>query len=230
MPVCFDLDGTLTDPKQGIVGSIRYALQELGHPVSQQDDDLTWCIGPPLLGSFETLLGDGEAAKTALRLYRDRFADIGLYENDVYAGVPEVLAALKREGRRLFVATSKPTVYAERIVDHFGLSAFFEAVCGSELDGTRSDKTELLAWLAERKQLEPRHTTMVGDRRHDIIGALNNGMKAVGVLYGYGDRAELEGAGASQLCNTPSELVARLSTSGRAERAMESVPSPGERL
>ena len=224
MPLCFDLDGTLTDPKQGIVRSIRYSLQQLGHPVSQHDDDLTWCIGPPLLGSFETLLGDTEAAKSALRLYRERFADIGLYENEVYAGVPEALEALKRDGRRLFVATSKPTDYAETIVDHFGLSAFFEAVCGSDLDGTRSDKTELLAWLAEREQLEPRHTTMVGDRSHDIIGARNNGMKAVGVLYGYGNRAELEGAGASWLCNTPGELVRLLGSFGRAERAAESIP------
>lgn len=209
-PVCFDLDGTLTDPKQGIVRSIRYALHQLGHDAPQHDDDLTWCIGPPLLASFETLLGDAAAAKDALEHYRERFADVGLYENEVYAGVPEALEALKREGRQLFVATSKPTVYAERIVDHFGLSAFFEAVCGSEFDGTRSDKTELLAWLAERKRLQPRLTTMVGDRRHDIIGALNNGMKAVGVLYGYGDRAELEGAGASWLCNTPGEMVAHL--------------------
>lgn len=213
-PVCFDLDGTLTDPKQGIVRSIRYALHRLGHDAPLQDGDLAWCIGPPLLESLETLLGDAAAAKDALRHYRERFADVGLYENEVYAGVPEALAALKRQGQQLFVATSKPRVYAERIVDHFGLSSFFEAVCGSELDGTRSDKTELLAWIVEHKRLQPWQTTMVGDRRHDIIGALNNGMRAVGVLYGYGNRAELEGAGASWLCNTPGELVARGGISG----------------
>ena len=207
MPICFDLDGTLTDPKQGIVRSIRYALQRLGRDAAPEDDDLTWCIGPPLLESFEVLLGDAATATEALRHYRERFADIGLYENEIYAGVPGMLDTLKCRRQRLFVATSKPTVYAEKILSHFGLSAFFEEICGSELDGRRSDKTDLLAWLLERKQLPPRQTTMVGDRRHDMIGACNNGMKAVGVLYGYGDRSELENAGASSVCRTPGELA-----------------------
>ena len=132
------LQGTLTDPKPGITNCIRYALERLDCPAPAADD-LTWCIGPSLLGSFETLLGDHHLATRALALYRERFGDIGLFENAVYPGIADVLAASQAAGHRLLVATSKPTVYATRIIDHFGLSAYFEAVCGSELDGTRAD-------------------------------------------------------------------------------------------
>ncbi len=204
--ICFDLDGTLTDPKLGITRSIRYALEKLNRAVPLRDDDLTWCIGPPLIGSLEKLLGDRQAAEAALSIYRERFGDIGLYENEVYPGIREALAALIANGKRLFVATSKPSVYAERVIDHFDLSGFFEAVFGSELDGTRADKTELLAWVLKEKRLDPATTAMVGDRRYDIISGRNNGMPTVGVLYGYGPRSELVDAGATTLCDKPSDL------------------------
>src|SRR5882762_6922364 len=143
--IFFDLDGTLTDPKPGITGSIEYALQKLDLPVPSQDE-LSWCIGPPLRASFATLLGGESLADRAVALYRERFADTGLYENSVYPDIEHVLAALRQSPRRLFVATSKPHVFAERIIDHFGLSGYFEHVFGSELDGTRANKAELLAY------------------------------------------------------------------------------------
>ncbi len=205
--VCFDLDGTLTDPKEGIVGSIRYALDALGHAGPESDDDLTWCIGPPLLGSFEKLVGSKQEAERALVLYRERFGEIGLFENKVYPGIRDVLENLAQDGRRLFVATSKPTVYADRILQHFELKDFFETIFGSELDGTRADKTDLLAWVVAQAALEPADTLMIGDRRHDILGAGNNGIGTIGVLYGYGDREELIGAGAQTLCAAPADLV-----------------------
>ena len=203
--ICFDLDGTLTDPKEGIVGCIRYALEKLGEPAPESDDELTWCIGPPLLGSFEQLVG--AKAPEALALYRERFGEVGLFENAVYPGIRDVLQTLSEDGRRLFVATSKPTVYAERILKHFELHDFFEHVYGSELDGTRADKTELLAFVLQDARLAAGATVMVGDRRHDVLGARNNQISAVGVLYGYGSRSELLDAGTKTLCAHPGELL-----------------------
>jgi phosphoglycolate phosphatase len=211
--ICFDLDGTLTDPKPGITRSIRHALIALTGE-APEEDALTWCIGPPLLASFETLLaGKGDAA-AALAKYRERFGDVGLFENEVYPAIPETLAALVASGHRLFVATSKPTIYARRIVEHFDLSRYFDDVFGAELDGRRSDKSELLAWLLAGRQVAPAEATMVGDRRHDMVGARANAMRAVGVLYGYGSEAELTEAGAEALCATPEALADVLAPHG----------------
>lgn len=207
--ICLDLDGTLTDPRIGITRSIRYAMEKLGRPVPD-GDDLTWCIGPPLLESFEQLLGDAGDARTALAAYRERFSDVGIFENAGYGGVREALEALEAAGTRLFVATSKPTVYAKRIIEYFDLAPYFDTVCGSELDGTRSDKTDLLSWLLREKQLDASSTIMVGDRRHDIIGARNNGIAAVGVLYGFGTKAELIEAGARRLLESPGDMAGML--------------------
>jgi phosphoglycolate phosphatase len=204
--IFFDLDGTLTDPKPGITRSIQYALERLGRPVPTVDD-LVWCIGPPLHASLRKLTGRDALADRALLLYRERFADIGLFENEVFAGIEETLSALASSGRRMFVATSKPAVYAERIVDHFGLRPYFERVFGSELDGTRTDKTDLLRYALEMANVDPRQAIMIGDRSHDMIGARNNAMTAIGVLYGYGSRAELEDAGAHRICEAHRELV-----------------------
>ena len=208
--ICFDLDGTLTDPKLGVTRSIRYAMEKLNR-VAPDEDELTWCIGPPLVECFKKLLGDEHEALAALSFYRERFSEIGIYENVLYAGIRETLATLADDGRRLFVATSNATVFAERIIDYFDLSQYFEAVCGSELDGTRTDKTELLAWLLKEKRLEPAVATMVGDRGHDIVGARNNGMATIGVLYGYGTESELIEAGAAKLCGNPNDLTIVLS-------------------
>ena len=147
MPALFDLDGTLTDPKAEITRCIQHALEKLGEPVPG-GDALTWMIGPPLLGSFARVVGEARAAE-ALRLYRERFGPIGLFENEVYPGIPALLARLQSRGVRLFVATSKPRVFAERILDHFGLSPFFEAIYGAELDNRNADKRDLLRVLLQ---------------------------------------------------------------------------------
>ena len=204
--IYFDLDGTLTDPKPGITGSIQYALQKLDLPVPSQDE-LTWCIGPPLRGSFVTMLGGEKLADLAVSLYRERFADVGLYENSLYPDIKDVLTTLGHSRRRMFVATSKPGIFAERIIDHFGLTGCFERVFGSELDGTRVHKTDLLAYALETTGVNASQALMIGDRSHDMIGAKNNGMGAIGVLYGYGTKEELIGAGASHVCATPRAVL-----------------------
>jgi phosphoglycolate phosphatase len=203
--VFFDLDGTLTDPKIGITASIQYALEKLNLPVPTQDE-LTWCIGPPLRTSFVALLGGEEHADRAVALYRERFGDVGLFENTLYAGIEETLTAVAASGRKLFVATSKAHVYADRIIDHFGLRKYFAHVFGPELDGTHADKSDLLRYALEKTSTDPAHAIMIGDRKHDVIGAANNGMPTIGVLYGYGSREELTKAGAAHLCKSPGEI------------------------
>jgi phosphoglycolate phosphatase len=204
--IYFDLDGTLTDPKPGITRSIQYALERLSCPVPSEDE-LIWCIGPPLHASLKKLTGSDALADEALLLYRERFGDIGLFENEVFPGIEDTLSALAKSGRRMFIATSKPAIYAERIVEHFGLKPYFERVFGSELDGTRTDKTDLLRYALEVARVDPDQAIMVGDRGHDMVGARNNAMTAIGVLYGYGSRDELVGAGAHRICETHPELV-----------------------
>ena len=208
--IFFDLDGTLTDPKPGITRSIQYALDKLGQQTIPTEDELTWCIGPPLRGSFVKLLGEA-SADLAVSLYRERFSDIGLYENGVYAGVGDVLAALRKSGHRLFVATSKAHVFADRIIDHFSLREHFELVFGAELDGTRADKSDLLAYALKTTSVDPSRAVMIGDRSHDMIGARNNGIKGIGVLYGYGSEQELTTAGACHVCATPKAILDCLS-------------------
>lgn len=200
--VFLDLDGTLTDPKPGITRSIRHALLALDRD-APEEDTLTWCIGPPLLQSFERLLGDTKLAPRGLALYRERFSEIGLFENRVYDGVPEMLMKLQQGGFRLHVATSKPHVYAARIVAHFGLDEWVETVFGAEFDGTRGDKTSLLTHALTETGAAPGQAIMMGDREHDIIGARSNGVAAVGVLWGYGGEYELRSAGADWLAANP---------------------------
>ncbi len=204
--IFFDLDGTLTDPKPGITRSIQYALQKLDLPVPTQDE-LTWSIGPPLRDSFVKLLGGDSQADLAVSLYRERFGDVGLYENAVYPDIEHILTALKASHGRLFVATSKARVFAERIIEHFGLGGYFEQVFGAELDGTRVHKGDLLAYALDNSNVDPSRALMIGDRSHDIIGAKNNGMDALGVLYGYGSRQELIEAGARHVCATPRAVL-----------------------
>jgi phosphoglycolate phosphatase len=210
----FDLDGTLTDPKPGITGSIQYALEKLGRQVPSQDE-LAWCIGPPLRASFVALLGGEEQADRGVELYRERFGDVGLFENSVYPDIEAVLAALGKSHPRMFVATSKPHVFAKRIIDHFGLTRHFEHVFGSELDGTRVHKDELLAYALRHTGVAPSQALMIGDRSHDVLGAKANGMAALGVTYGYGSREELLAAGARHLCATPRAVLEVLSANAR---------------
>lgn len=208
MHFLFDLDGTLTNPFLGITNCIRHALENLGHDPPPAED-LRWCIGPPLKESFFTLLDtdDPALAEEALVLYRERFGEVGLFENEVYPGIHDCLFTLSEMGHSLSVATSKPHVYAKRILEHFELDGFFPSIDGSELDGTRTDKTELLGFIIEKLSLDPANTIMIGDRKHDIKGALNNGVFPIGVLWGYGTSEELRNAGATVLSNSHSQLV-----------------------
>lgn len=201
--IFFDLDGTLTDPKIGITRSIRYAMEKLD--VAVPDKELTWCIGPPLLDSFEVLVGEKLALK-AIAYYRERFTDIGWQENQPYPGVSETLKILFESGIPLYVATSKPHVYAQKIIDHFEMDQYFNGLFGSELDGTRSKKDDLLQY-ALSKTGSSEASTMIGDRKHDILGALSNNMRTIGVTYGYGSSEELEKAGAHELVDQPKGLL-----------------------
>ena len=208
MNILFDLDGTLTDPKEGIVTSIEYALASLGHPV-QANENLERFIGPPLRNAFSELLDTNNLTviNTAVDLYRERFRELGMYENRVYDGIPRALERLCRSGLRLFVATSKPQVFAERILEHFDLARPFDAVYGCGLDGTLSDKAELIAHILAAEQLRRTDTVMVGDRHHDASGAIANGVAPVGVLWGYGTHAELMQAGVCRFLRHPDELA-----------------------
>ncbi len=203
--VFLDLDGTLTDPKPGITRSIVHALETIGVPAPDADS-LTWTIGPALVDTFARLGVDDPQA--ALSVYRARYRQVGLYENRVYPGMIEALAALQAEGIRLFLATAKPHVYARRITAHFGLAPFLEAEFGPELDGTRNDKAELLAHARAELGLENAPALMVGDRRHDHIAAKANGMGALAVRWGYGN--EREHALADAVCDRPEDLAATI--------------------
>ncbi len=210
-PILFDLDGTLTDPREGITKCIAHALERMGVEPPPLDE-LTFAIGPPLRASLAKLLGtrSREAVERALAHYRERFADVGLYENAPYEGIDGVLVELRRAGHPLYVATSKPRVYAERIVSHFTLHAHFEAVHGCELDGTREDKRDLLAHLFPSHGIDPARAVMVGDRGVDMVAARHHGAGALGALWGYGTPSELEEAGAHALCARPAEIPSRL--------------------
>ncbi len=221
--VLFDLDGTLTDPKEGITQSIRHALRELGRPVPPADE-LLWTIGPPLRLSFMQLLGSEDLADEGVRLYRERFGTIGLFENAVIPGIPDLLDRLATEGRRLFVATSKPHVFATRIIEKFGLAARFLHVYGSELDGANADKRDLLRMIVRREGLDAAATVMIGDREHDVIGARTSGIATIGVRWGYGSDEELIEAGAAVLVDRPEEIGALLAEAGPFNPAR---PAPG---
>ncbi|BAY48994.1 hypothetical protein SAMD00079811_66230 [Scytonema sp. HK-05] len=205
--ILFDLDGTLTDPKPGITGCIQYALFKLGHKPPDADD-LHWCIGPPLKDSFSLLLktSDATVLEQALSLYRSRFSSIGLFENSLYPQIPETLQAIRFAGYKTFVATSKPHIYARRIIEHFALSSLFDGVYGSELNGTRSVKADLIHHILLTENLSPPTVVMVGDRAHDIIGAKHHQIASIGVTYGYGTEQELKAHGADLIAHSPDDI------------------------
>ncbi|MBF9197486.1 HAD family hydrolase [Microvirga terrestris] len=206
MIALFDLDGTLTDPKTGITRSVQYALGKLGRPIPEADD-LTWMIGPPLIAGFTELLGGSDEVQEAVRLYRERYSAIGLYENEVYAGIPALLQNLQERGIRLYVATSKLQVFARWILDHFDLSRFFSEIYGSELDNRNADKRDLIRHILEQERFNPMNAVMIGDRKHDAIGAKANGLASIGVTWGYGSRQELLDAGVARLVDAPQDLA-----------------------
>lgn len=201
--IYFDLDGTLTDPYEGITKCILYALDRLGFP-HPDDDYLYSCIGPPLWDTFPEMVGQ-ELTKKAIDLYRERFVEVGWQENKPYDGIVDALATIAENDHLLFVATAKPHKHAARIVEHFGMGEFFSTVYGSELDGTRATKTELLEYAVSLNPGASRHI-MVGDRKHDLAGAIANDMAPVGVAYGYGSIEELEDAGATAIAQAPADL------------------------
>ena len=205
MHLLFDLDGTLTDPKQGIVTCIRHALQCLDIEIAA-DIRLESYIGPPLRDTFRSLCGDAGDVEAAVDYYRERFATVGLFENRVYDGIPLCLEQLRARAESIHLATSKPTIYAKRIIQHFGLDHFFDGIYGSELDGRLGDKTELIGHILKHEKLNIANTIMIGDRSFDMVGARNNKVRAIGVLWGFGSEAELDQAGAHQICSHPAEL------------------------
>ena len=202
----FDLDGTLTDPGEGITNSVAYALKKRGIEVADRRE-LNCFIGPPLAQSFMKYYGLSEDDATrAVTDYREYFVPHGMFENEVYDGIPEMLADLKASGRRLIVATSKPEKFAVQILEHFGLLSYFDRVYGATMDSSRSKKGDIIAYALGNEKLSPDDALMIGDRHHDIDGAHENGLAAVGVLYGYGDREEHEKAGAEFVVATVQEL------------------------
>lgn len=210
--VLFDLDGTLTDPEEGITRSFRYALQRFGIEETDQNK-LRQVIGPPLLESFVGLYGFSQLdALLAVETYREYFSKTGIFENKIYSGIEEMLQILRQGGLKLAVATSKPTVFANQILEHFHIAQYFDFVAGSELDGTRTGKAEVIRWALSHIGEQPENTVMVGDRKHDMIGAVKTGAFPLGVLYGYGSKKELTEAGAKYLAQTPGQTAEYLLT------------------
>lgn len=209
-PILFDLDGTLTESGPGIISSVRYALATMGMP-ALDDTELRRFIGPPLLDSFRDVCGfDPQEVVVAIAAYREYYATDGQYENAVYEGIPELLSGLRDAGRTLAVATSKAEVFAASILDHFELTGFFATIVGSELDGRRTGKADIITEALARLDRPAPGAVMIGDRSHDMRGAVTVGVGSIGVLWGYGDDAELTAAGADALAATPADLLGQL--------------------
>lgn len=204
--IFFDLDGTLTNPAEGITNSVAHALKYYGISVSDKTQ-LYKFIGPPLAQSFSEFYGfSPDKAKEAVDKYREYFADTGIFENKVYDYIPEVLSKLKKAGFSLAMTTSKPEVFAKRIADKFELTQYFDFIGGSLLDNSRTDKGEVIEYVLSSLKADREKTIMVGDRSHDILGAKKCSVKSVGVVYGFGNREELEKAGADYIAETPTQL------------------------
>lgn len=201
--VFLDLDGTLTDAAPGITRSIAHALTEMGLPVPDEAA-LRACIGPALQETFPQF--GVEDVDRAIALYRERYTTVGLYENAVYEGVPDKMEALRAMGYRLALATAKPIAYARKITAHFGLAPLMAAEFGSELDGRRTDKRDLLAYALKETGADPARSFMLGDRMHDARGALANGIAPLGALWGFGSYDELTGAGCVAIGSTPGDI------------------------
>ena len=210
----FDLDGPLTDPMVGITSSVQYALEKFGIHVRYLKELIPF-IGPPLAESFQKFYGfSKEDAEKAIQYYREYYAPKGIFENEVYEGIPEMLAHLTEAGFTLLVATSKPTVFARKVLKHFGMEDYFSFVGGSELDGSRTKKAEVISYILKTCGIEAKEAIMIGDRRHDIEGGKACGLESVGVLYGYGTEQELTEAGADHIIRTVAELEDYLRNQG----------------
>lgn len=202
----FDLDGTITDPKEGITKCVQYALSKFD--IEEECDNLLSFIGPPLTDSFIDFYGfDKQKAELAIKYYRERYAKIGLFENSAIDGIHEVLEKLKNSGYTLAVATSKPTCFAISICEKYDFSKYFDIIMGSELDGTRTKKSEIIYEVLKQLNAKPEEVVMIGDRKYDIIGAKEVGTASIGVRFGYAEDGELEKAGADFIVGTPNELL-----------------------
>lgn len=209
--ILFDLDGTLTDPGVGITNSVAYALEKFNISVTDRTQ-LYPFIGPPLQASFQEYYGFSEAdSRLAVEYYRQYFKTKGIYENQVYEGTRELLDLLKANGSRMILATSKPEQFAIEILEHFDLIDYFAFISGATMDGEKVEKADIIRYaLKKTKNKNLQETVMVGDRKYDIIGAAQNGIDAVGVLFGYGTREELENAGAKYFAETPFDIFRKL--------------------
>ncbi|AYG00160.1 HAD family hydrolase [Lactococcus allomyrinae] len=208
--ILFDLDGTLSNPARGIVNALVYALQKSSAPEINQEDLLKF-IGPPLAESFKTFCGfNDEQTEQAIINYREYFSKNGLFENQLYVGISELLHTLKESGKQLGVATSKPEFYAKQIIDYFSISEYFDFIAGATMDGSRSKKSDVIAYAIETHCITKENTVMVGDRAFDVIGAKENGLNSIGVLYGFGNQKELEEAGATWLVDDIKSLEDKL--------------------
>jgi phosphoglycolate phosphatase len=205
--ILFDLDGTLTDPKIGITSAVQYALKHYGIQVDDLDL-LEPFIGPPLDESFRDFYGFSQKDSVeAIEVYREYFGDRGLFENEVYPGIADMLEVLKTSGKTLILATSKPTEFAVRILNHFHLDHYFDQIVGSTFDGSRSAKADVIAHAGSLHAFDPASTVMVGDRKHDLIGARLQGLAAIGVSYGYGSMEELENENPLAIADSPEDLL-----------------------
>lgn len=204
----FDLDGTIIDSSVGITNSVMYALKRFG--IEETDRmSLYKFIGPPLTESFERFYGfDEEKAIEAVNVYREYYADKGIFEIEVYEGIPETVKALKKAGKKVVVATSKPEIFARRIMEYIGLSEYFDYIAGMGMDGARNTKAEVIDYAMEACQLtEKEKILMIGDREHDVIGAKRIGIDCVGVLYGFGSQEEFEEAGATYIVEKATDVL-----------------------
>lgn len=206
--VLFDLDGTITDSKPGILNSIRYALNKYGLEVPS-DDQLQTFIGPPLKEQFMEVFGmTEEQGNRMVEAYREYYGEKGIFENRVYDGVPELLRELREHGMKILMATAKPELYARRIAEHFDFAGYFDFIGGACMDGRRTDKYDVIEYVLESCRITDRsRAVMVGDRRHDMEGAVRAKIGSLGVLYGYGSREELAKAGAGALADNPQEAA-----------------------
>ena len=211
MKFFFDLDGTLTNPRLGITRCFQYAMEGMNHK-AWPTSALEQFIGPPLQDSFRRVLNTTHQPliNEAIRLYRDRYSHQGLFENELYPGIPDNLRLLRDSGHDLLVVTSKPTVYAERIIRHFELDLLFPKTYGSELSGEHADKRALIAHVLDQEGILPEQAIMVGDRAYDIVGAKMNRVRSAGVLWGFGSEAELLQAGADMIVSSVATLAHRL--------------------
>lgn len=211
MELLFDLDGTLTDPVVGITRCIQHALRGLGREPGG-DGELAQYVGPPLRATFAALLSTNEEGliSRAIDLYRERFVAVGMFENEVYSGVANGLGQLAADNHSLWVVTSKPQVYAQQIIVHFGLLGWFSGIYGSELGGRNADKTDLVREVLENEHMKPDETWMIGDRAHDVRGGRVNGTRTAGVLWGYGTEEELRAEEPDMLVESMEDLVARI--------------------